>query len=129
VEGEPAHVGRADPDTRPAQLDQSPGGRIDQGRIRAKHSFQRWLELAYDMPLGERADPVHLHVPVEHPHSVRPQPGKRASLRRTRHTAQYFDPSAAPITKADARWAIEKATEALAGTTILLSNTPHDRFA
>jgi len=76
VEGEPAHVGRVDSDTRAAQ-DQSPGGRIDQGRIRAKHSFQRWLELAYDMPLGERADPVHLHVLVEHPHSVRPQPGKR----------------------------------------------------
>jgi hypothetical protein len=50
-------------------------------------------------------------------------------LRRTRHTAQYFDPSAAPITKADAKWAIEKATAALAGTTILLSDTPPDRFA
>ena len=32
-------------------------------------------------------------------------------LRRTRHTAQYFDPSAAPITKPDAEWAIQKATE------------------
>jgi len=30
-------------------------------------------------------------------------------FRRTRHTAQYFDPSAAPISKADAEWAIEKA--------------------
>jgi hypothetical protein len=36
-------------------------------------------------------------------------------LRRTRHSAQYFDPDAAPITKADASWAIEKATAALSG--------------
>jgi hypothetical protein len=33
-------------------------------------------------------------------------------FRRTRHSAQYFDPDAAPITKADAMWAIEKATAA-----------------
>lgn len=25
-------------------------------------------------------------------------------LRRTRHTVQYFDPTAAPITKTDASW-------------------------
>jgi hypothetical protein len=45
-------------------------------------------------------------------------------LRRTRHTAQYFDPTAAPITRPDAEWAIEKATAALAGTKALLSATP-----
>ncbi len=49
-------------------------------------------------------------------------------LRRTRHTAQYFDPSAAPITRQDASWAIQKATEALAGSKALLSATPPDRF-
>jgi hypothetical protein len=36
-------------------------------------------------------------------------------LRRTRHTAQYFDPSAAPISGPDVEWAIEKATAALEG--------------
>jgi hypothetical protein len=50
-------------------------------------------------------------------------------LRRTRHIAQYFDPTAAPITKPDAGWAIEKATAALAATKILLSATPPDPFA
>ena len=42
-------------------------------------------------------------------------------LRRTRHTAQYFDPTAAPITDADASWAIEKAMAALSGVKALLS--------
>ena len=50
-------------------------------------------------------------------------------LRRTRHTAQYFDPSAAPITKPDAEWAVEKASAALAGAKALLSATPLERFA
>jgi hypothetical protein len=49
-------------------------------------------------------------------------------LRRTRHTAQYFDPTAAPITKADAAWAIQKAAAALAGAQAILSETPPDRF-
>jgi hypothetical protein len=42
-------------------------------------------------------------------------------LRRTRHSAQYFDPSAPPITEADAAWAIGKATEAPAGALTLLA--------
>lgn len=50
-------------------------------------------------------------------------------LRRTRHTAQYFDPSAAPITKADAAWAISKATGALAGVKALLAGSPPGRFS
>lgn len=50
-------------------------------------------------------------------------------LRRTRHTAQYFDPSAAPITKADAAWAISKATEALAGVKALLAGSLPGRFS
>lgn len=41
-------------------------------------------------------------------------------FRRTRHSAQYFDPDAAPITAADATWAIEKASDALAGVRRLL---------
>jgi hypothetical protein len=49
-------------------------------------------------------------------------------LRRTRHTAQYFDPSAAPISKQDAEWAIEKATAALSGVKALLLATPPERF-
>jgi hypothetical protein len=48
---------------------------------------------------------------------------------RTRHRAQYFDPSAAPITKPDAEWAIEKATAALGGVKALLSATPPGRFS
>jgi hypothetical protein len=49
-------------------------------------------------------------------------------LRRTRHTAQYFDPSAAPISEPDAAWAIEKASAALSGTRTLLSAGPPERF-
>jgi hypothetical protein len=47
---------------------------------------------------------------------------------RTRHTAQYFDPSAAPITRPDAEWAIEKAAGALSGMKTLLSAAPPGRF-
>jgi uncharacterized protein (UPF0332 family) len=50
-------------------------------------------------------------------------------LRRTRHTAQYFDPSAAPITAADAAWAIGKAADAVEGTRNLLRDSPPGRFA
>lgn len=49
-------------------------------------------------------------------------------MRRTRHTAQYFDPSAAPITQADAEWAIDKAAGAIGGVEALCSTTPPDRF-
>ena len=49
-------------------------------------------------------------------------------LRRTRHAAQYFDPSAPPIIKADASWAIGKATEALSGVKMLLAGSPPGRF-
>jgi hypothetical protein len=49
-------------------------------------------------------------------------------LRRTRHAAQYFDPTAAPITKSDASWAIEKATAALSGAKALLAASPPERF-
>jgi hypothetical protein len=48
-------------------------------------------------------------------------------FRRTRHSAQYFDPNAAPITKADAAWAIEKATAALAGARRVLTPPPEEQ--
>jgi hypothetical protein len=50
-------------------------------------------------------------------------------FRRTRHSAQYFDPSAAPITASDASWAIEKATAALSGVKDLLAASPPERFS
>ena len=49
-------------------------------------------------------------------------------FRRTRHSAQYFDPKSAPITKADASWAIEKATDALSGVRALLADSPPGQF-
>jgi hypothetical protein len=49
-------------------------------------------------------------------------------LRRVRHTAQYFDPSAAPISAADAAWAIEKAAAALSGVRELLLAASPGRF-
>ena len=48
-------------------------------------------------------------------------------FRRTRHAAQYFDPDAAPITEADAKWAIEKAAAALAGVKRLLTPSPAEQ--
>lgn len=50
-------------------------------------------------------------------------------FRRTRHSAQYFDPSAAPITRPDASWAIEKATAALSGVKDVLAASPPERFS
>jgi hypothetical protein len=46
-----------------------------------------------------------------------------------RHQAQYFDPSAAPITRPDAEWAIEKAMAAVSATTGLLAASPPERFS
>jgi hypothetical protein len=50
-------------------------------------------------------------------------------LRRARHAAQYFDPSAPPLTEPDAAWAIEKAKEALPGVKALPAATPPERFS
>lgn len=49
-------------------------------------------------------------------------------FRRIRHSAQYFDPAAAPITQPDASWAIEKATAALSGVKVLLAASLPERF-
>jgi hypothetical protein len=43
-------------------------------------------------------------------------------FRRTRHSAQYFDPDAAPITESDASWAIEKAKAAVSRSRALLAS-------
>ncbi len=51
-----------------------------------------------------------------------------ARLREARHSAQYFDPSAPPLTASDATWAIEKAKEALSGVKALLAASPPERF-
>jgi hypothetical protein len=51
-----------------------------------------------------------------------------ARFRETRHSAQYYDPSAPSITRPDASWAIEKATEALSGVKALLAASPPERF-
>jgi hypothetical protein len=50
-------------------------------------------------------------------------------FRRTRHSAQYFDPSTPPLTASDATWAIEKAKEALSGVKALLAAPPPERFS
>lgn len=50
-------------------------------------------------------------------------------LRRTRHSAQYLDPSAPPITTSDASWAIQKAKAALSGVRGLLAASPPERFS
>ncbi|MBO0801532.1 MAG: hypothetical protein J2P25_00435 [Nocardiopsaceae bacterium] len=49
-------------------------------------------------------------------------------FRRTRHSAQYFDPRAVPITEADTSWAIGKATDAVSGVRTLLEESPPGRF-
>jgi hypothetical protein len=49
-------------------------------------------------------------------------------FRQTRHSAQYFDPSAPTITAADASWAIEKAREALSGVKAILATSSLERF-
>jgi uncharacterized protein (UPF0332 family) len=49
-------------------------------------------------------------------------------FRRTRHIAQYFDPSAAPTTVEDAEWAIARSRGAIDGVTKLVAANPPDRF-
>ena len=45
-------------------------------------------------------------------------------FRRTRHTVQYFDPSAAEITEDDALWALATARGAVEGVNYVLRNDP-----
>jgi HEPN domain len=50
-------------------------------------------------------------------------------LRRTRHSVQYLDLTAPPVTPSDAEWAIGKADEADTGARTLLSGEVVERFA
>lgn len=49
-------------------------------------------------------------------------------FRKTRHTAQYFDPSAPPLDRADAEWALGVSRAAVDGAAELLRAEPLDRF-
>ena len=49
-------------------------------------------------------------------------------IRRTRHTAQYFDPDQPDVTHDDAAWAVEQADEVIVGAGRLLNSERLDRF-
>ncbi len=49
-------------------------------------------------------------------------------LRRTRHAAQYFDPSAPPIEASDAEWAIARSQSAVERVRALLASRPPGLF-
>jgi uncharacterized protein (UPF0332 family) len=49
-------------------------------------------------------------------------------IRRTRHTAQYFDPDAPPITADDAEWAIGNARRAVTGAGQLVDSSTLELF-
>lgn len=50
-------------------------------------------------------------------------------LRRTRHSAQYFDPSAPEISVEDAQWALVTATAAVSGAAAVLQHSPPPRYS
>jgi hypothetical protein len=50
-------------------------------------------------------------------------------FRRTRHSAQYFDPNAAPVTESDTSWAIAKASAVVAAVQVVLGESRLGRFA
>lgn len=49
-------------------------------------------------------------------------------FRKTRHTAQYFDPSAPALDRQDAEWALAVSRAAVDGASQLLGSEPPDRF-
>lgn len=49
-------------------------------------------------------------------------------FRKTRHTAQYFDPSAPPLEHADAEWALAVSRAAVSGAGEILRSESLDRF-
>lgn len=49
-------------------------------------------------------------------------------FRKTRHTAQYFDPSDPPLEEADVQWALEVSQAAVDGTEGVLESARLDRF-
>lgn len=50
-------------------------------------------------------------------------------FRRTRHSAQYFDPGRGADTESDVSWAIEKASVVVSGVKELLAASPPERFS
>ena len=50
-------------------------------------------------------------------------------LRRTRHAAQYFDPSSAEISSDDAAWALATAQAVVGAVEQLLATDPPDLFS
>src|ERR1039458_6614796 len=84
--------------------------------------FLRWRRLWSRMAVE---DAVSAQFRAEIPAFAKPTFER---LRRARHSAQYFDPSAPPLTASDAAWAIEKAKEALAGVKALMTASPPERF-
>lgn len=49
-------------------------------------------------------------------------------FRRTRHAAQYFDPSAPPIERDDAEWALQTSRRAIDAVQALLASNPPGLF-
>lgn len=49
-------------------------------------------------------------------------------FRRTRHAAQYFDPSAPPIERGDAEWALQTSRRAVDAVQALLASNPPGLF-
>lgn len=111
------------------------GGDVDGAYVAAYDAYRMGAESLL-MPQGLRAtggDGAHMTVEdavsaqfgADIPAFAKPTFER---FRRTRHSAQYFDPKAAPITRADASWAIGKATAALSGVRTLLEESPPGRF-
>lgn len=111
------------------------GGDID-GAFVAAYDAYRMVAESLLMRQGLRAtggdgshmtveDAVSAQFAVDIPAFAKPTFGR---FRQTRHSAQYFDPAAAPIAKPDASWAIEKATAALAGVKALFATRPPERY-
>jgi len=111
------------------------GGDIDGAFVAAYDAYRMAAEalLARQAlrPTGDRGshtaveDAVSAQFRVEIPAFTKPT---FARFRETRHSAQYYDPSAPSITRPDASWAIGKATEALTGVKALLAASPPERF-
>lgn len=110
------------------------GGDVDGAYVAAYDAYRMAAEalLAWQGMRATGGDGSHMTVEdavsaqfaVEIPAFAKPTFER---FRRTRHSAQYFDPNAAPITKADAAWAIEKATAALAGARRVLTPPPEEQ--
>ena len=72
-------------------------------------------------------EPIGMHVPIAKkiPGLAKPTFER---LRRTRHSAQYFDPSSAEISAEDSAWALSTARAVVAAVGSLLTVDPPDLF-